>query len=127
MQIKKIILYSKNSDNKPRVINFNTGALNIITGESKSGKSALVGIIDYCLGSKSCNIYDGIIRRKTEFFSIVITFGDEDVFISRLNPDVRNKSTIDEIFVKRSYTDKELPLIEEFVPNFNTSLLKSFL
>lgn len=127
MQIKKIILYSKNSDNKPRVINFNTGALNIITGESKSGKSALVGIIDYCLGSKSCNIYDGIIRRKTEFFAIVITFGDEDVFISRLNPDVRNKSTIDEIFVKRSYTDKELPLIEEFVPNFNTSLLKSFL
>tara|TARA_R110002012_G_scaffold60274_5_gene157580 strand:- start:1115 stop:3067 length:1953 start_codon:yes stop_codon:yes gene_type:complete len=127
MQIKKIILYSQKSDNKPRVINFNTGALNIITGESKSGKSALVGIIDYCLGSKSCNIYDGIIRRKTEFFSIVITFGDEDVFISRLNPDVRNKSTIDEIFVKRSYTDKELPLIEEFVPNFNTSLLKSFL
>lgn len=127
MQIKKIILYSKNSENKPRVINFNTGALNIITGESKSGKSALVGIIDYCLGSKSCNIYDGIIRRKTEFFSIVITFGDEDVFISRLNPDVKNKSTIDEIFVKRSYTNKELPLIEEFVPNFNTSLLKSFL
>lgn len=127
MQIKKIILYSKNSENKPRVINFNTGALNIITGESKSGKSALVGIIDYCLGSKNCNIYDGIIRRKTEFFSIVITFGDEDVFISRLNPDVKNKFTIDEIFVKRSYTDKELPIIEEFVPNFNTSLIKSFL
>ena len=127
MQIKKIILYSRNSNDKPRVINFNTGKLNIITGESKSGKSALVGIIDYCLGSKSCNIYDGIIRRKTEFFAILITFGDEDVFISRLNPDVRNKSTIDEIFVKRSYSDKELPLIEEFVPNFNTSLLKSFL
>lgn len=127
MQIKKIILYSRNSNDKPRVINFNTGALNIITGESKSGKSALVGIIDYCLGSKSCNIYDGIIRRKTEFFAILITFGDEDVFISRLNPDVRNKSTIDEIFVKRSYSDKELPLIEEFVSNFNTALLKSFL
>ncbi len=127
MQIKKIILYSKKPDDEPRVINFKTGALNIITGESKSGKSALVGIIDYCLGSKSCNIYDGVIRVKTEFFAIIITFGDEDVFISRLNPDVRNKSTIDEIFVKRSYVDKELPLIEEFAPNFNTSLLKRFL
>lgn len=127
MQIKKIILYSKNSNDKPRIINFKTGALNIITGESKSGKSALVGIIDYCLGSKNCNIYEGVIRVKTEFFAIIVTFGDEDVFISRLNPDVKNKATIDEIFVKRSYTDKEMPLIEEFVPNFNTSLLKSFL
>ncbi len=127
MQIKKIILYSKNPNNAPRVINFKTGALNIITGESKSGKSALVGIIDYCLGSKSCNIYDGVIRVKTEFFAIIVSFGDEDVFISRLNPDVKNKVTIDEIFVKRSYSDVKLPLIEEFTPNFNTSLLKSFL
>ncbi|SFJ42603.1 DUF3732 domain-containing protein [Olleya namhaensis] len=127
MQIKKIILYSNNPDDEPRVINFNTGALNIITGESKSGKSALVGIIDYCLGSKKCKIYDGVIRTKTHFFAILITFGDEDVFISRLNPDVKNKGTIDEIFVKRSYVEKELPSIEEFTPNFNTSLLKSFL
>lgn len=127
MQIKKIILYNRNPDNEPRVVSFNTGALNIITGESKSGKSALVGIIDYCLGSKGCDIYDGIIRTKTEFFSIIITFGDEDVFISRLNPDVKGKSTIDEIFVKRSIKNNEIPLIEEFVPNFNTALLKSFL
>ncbi|WP_299247998.1 DUF3732 domain-containing protein [uncultured Lacinutrix sp.] len=127
MQIKKIILYSNNPDDEPRVINFNTGALNIITGESKSGKSALVGIIDYCLGSKKCKIYDGVIRTKTRFFAILITFGDEDVFISRLNPDIKNKGTIDEIFVKRSYAEKELPSIEEFTPNFNTSLLKSFL
>ncbi|MCB0382449.1 MAG: DUF3732 domain-containing protein [Psychroserpens sp.] len=127
MQIKKIILYSKNQVDEPRVINFKTGELNIITGESKSGKSALVGIIDYCLGSKSCNIYDGVIRVKTEFFAIVITFGDEDVFISRLNPDVKGKSTIDEIFVKRSFSDVELPDVGEFIPNFNTSLLKSFL
>ncbi|WP_282031083.1 DUF3732 domain-containing protein [Winogradskyella eximia] len=127
MQIKKIILYSKNNKDEPRVINFNIGALNIITGESKSGKSALVGIIEYCLGSKNCNIYDGVIRDKTSFFAIVITFGDEDVFISRLNPDVKNKLTINEIYLERSYTDRNLPLVENFQPNFNTSLLKSFL
>ena len=60
MQIQNIILY-KDAENK-RVLTFETGKVNIITGESKSGKTAIINIIDYCLGSKDCKIADGVIR-----------------------------------------------------------------
>ena len=59
MQINNIILY-KDRDHAPRILNFNTGQVNIVTGDSKSGKSAILNIVDYCLGSRSCKIPAGI-------------------------------------------------------------------
>ena len=44
--IKAIIIFNKNGEK--RVVPLEQG-VNIITGESKTGKSALVEIIDYCL------------------------------------------------------------------------------
>ena len=46
--IKSIIIFNKDGDKK--VVPLEQG-VNIITGESKTGKSALVEIIDYCLCS----------------------------------------------------------------------------
>ena len=40
MQIKNIILYNKQGD--LRTLSFELGKVNIITGESKSGKTALI-------------------------------------------------------------------------------------
>lgn len=51
MQIKNIILY-KDAERK-RILPFDLGKVNIITGESKSGKTALINIVDYCLEAKS--------------------------------------------------------------------------
>ena len=59
MQIKNIILY-KDAEHQ-RVLSFELGKVNIITGESKSGKTALINIVDYCLGSRECKIADGVI------------------------------------------------------------------
>lgn len=39
-----------------RVIPFVPDAVNIITGASGTGKSAIIDAIDYCLGSKSCGL-----------------------------------------------------------------------
>ena len=44
--IQEIILFHEDGDKKVVVL---TPGVNIITGESKTGKSALVEIIDYCL------------------------------------------------------------------------------
>lgn len=49
--IKAIIIFNKNGEK--RVVPLEQG-VNIITGESKTGKSALVEIIDYCLCSTRC-------------------------------------------------------------------------
>ena len=54
--IKAIIIFNKNGEK--RVVPLEQG-VNIITGESKTGKSALVEIIDYCLCSTRCTIPKG--------------------------------------------------------------------
>lgn len=54
--IKAIVIFSKNGEK--RVVPLRQG-VNIITGESKTGKSALVEIIDYCLCSSRCTIPKG--------------------------------------------------------------------
>ena len=45
MQIRNIILY-KDAE-RMRILPFDLGKVNIITGESKSGKTALINIVDY--------------------------------------------------------------------------------
>ena len=47
IQILEIILYGKNG--KKRVLSFSLGKVNIITGSSATGKSAIIDIVDYCL------------------------------------------------------------------------------
>ena len=52
LQLAKLILY--NQDGEVRELLFRTGALNILTGASKTGKSAIIDIVDYCTGRGEC-------------------------------------------------------------------------
>jgi hypothetical protein len=52
--ILALVLYSH--DGRRRDVNLRAGAVNIITGASHSGKSALAEIIDYCMGSSECHL-----------------------------------------------------------------------
>lgn len=71
--IQKVILYSH--DDRRSDIDFELEKVNIITGDSQTGKSALPEIIDYVLGSSECHIpsyvrrsvsWAGILWRKNE-------------------------------------------------------------
>lgn len=68
MQIKAIVLYGKNG--QKRILPFNTGEVNIITGKSKTGKSVIGDIIDYCFGGSSCNIAEGFVRECVEWYGL---------------------------------------------------------
>jgi hypothetical protein len=83
-QILNIVLYNKKGSR--RIINLNPGSLNIITGDSKTGKTALIEIIDYCLGSKECNIPEGIIRRTVTWVGLRLQVQDGQVFVARKLP-----------------------------------------
>lgn len=48
--------------------------LNIITGKSSTGKSAILEIFDYCMGSTEDTIPVGIITERAETFFIVLEF-----------------------------------------------------
>lgn len=91
MQIRELILYGYNG--KIRHLPFHLGTVNIITGKSASGKSAVGDIIDYCLGGDSCNIADGIVRENVAWYGLLLQFEDEQVFVARKNPDAGQQST----------------------------------
>jgi len=83
-QIKEIILWPKNSSYKPRRLPFSVGKINIISGASKTGKSAIIPIIDYCLGSEKCTIPVNTIRNACEWFGIIVqTTSGEKLFARR--------------------------------------------
>ena len=60
MQVRSIILY--NAAGETREVRFKRGAVNIITGRSLTGKSAIIDIIDYCLGRSAFTVPEGVIK-----------------------------------------------------------------
>lgn len=84
LQIAKVVLYSH--EGKTRELTFRAGALNILTGASKTGKSALIDIIDYCTGRGECYIAEGVIRRHVAWFAVLFQLGEAQVFVARRNP-----------------------------------------
>ncbi|WP_312133163.1 DUF3732 domain-containing protein [Empedobacter sp.] len=106
LYIKNIILYPKNKEKSPRFITFIEDKINIITGTSQKGKSAIINIIDYCLGSGDCNIPIGLIRDTTEVFALYVKINEDFYFIGRENYD-EHKSKM--YFYKES-SDKNIEL-----------------
>lgn len=83
LKIGTVMLYAKDKNYKPRFIVFDEDKINVITGYSQRGKSAIISIIDYCLGSKDCNIPIDLIRNKVDKFAIFINLNGEKIFIAR--------------------------------------------
>lgn len=80
--IKSIVIFNKNGDK--RIVPLKQG-VNIITGESKTGKSALVEIIDYCLCSTQCTIPKGKITDFSYLFTLIMVIGEQTYIIARYN------------------------------------------
>lgn len=91
MQIRELVLYGYNGE--VRHLPFELGQVNIITGRSKSGKSVVGDIIDYCLGGDSCNIADGVVRDNVAWYGLLLQFEHERVFVARKNPDKGQQTT----------------------------------
>lgn len=98
-QLKKIILWPNNIDNIPRELVFEPGMLNVITGASRTGKSAIIPIIDYCLGSSNCNIPVDVIRDSCSWFGIIAGIGTEQLLLARKTPEGNVSSS--EMYVLR--------------------------
>lgn len=123
MQIKSLFFY--NNDGLIRDLNFNLGTVNIITGESKTGKTALIDIINYCLGSDDCRISEGVIRDTVDWFSILLQFKSEQVFIARQNPNRLNLASTEKIYFSNA-DNVEIPTIQKLVNNSDINTLKDF-
>lgn len=91
MQISAIVLYGSNG--KKRILPFNVGAVNIITGKSKTGKSVIGDIIDYCMGGSSCNIAEGFVRDNVDWYALQLVHNGEHLIVARENPPRGQAST----------------------------------
>lgn len=87
LQIENIIIWPKNPEFEPQILTFKTGKLNIIYGFSQTGKSAIIPIIDYCLGSSLNKIPVGHIRNYSAWFGVVLNISGTKVLIIRENLD----------------------------------------
>lgn len=106
--LKSIILWPKKTGLRYRTVPFQDGMINVITGESGSGKSSLIHIVDYCLGSSKCSIPVGVIRNHVEWFSILVQLENSQIFLGRRNPGVHDQSG--DVFIHQA-TTIDLPTI----------------
>ncbi|WP_294248211.1 MULTISPECIES: DUF3732 domain-containing protein [Sphingomonadaceae] len=84
-QLRKLILWPR-ADEKPRELDFHPGVVNVISGASKTGKSAVIPIIDYCLASDKCAIPVGVIRENCSWFGVVIDTVEGQKLLARREP-----------------------------------------
>ena len=116
-QLEKLILWPRNDNYEPRTVIFKPGHLNLITGASKTGKSAIIPIIDYCLGSSKCAIPTGVIRDSVSWYGVVVKTGRGKLMIARKDPDDKSSSQHmfllegDEIEIPTSISEKNDNLV----------------
>jgi hypothetical protein len=84
-QILKVILWPR-TDTPPRIVEFEKGVVNVISGASKTGKSAVIPIIDYCLGADKCAIPVGVIRENCSWFGVLVETLEGQKLLARREP-----------------------------------------
>lgn len=70
-----------------RILDLKPGEVNIITGASGTGKSTLIKAIDYCLGSRKCELAAHV-RRHSVAVGVKWVLGEAQMITARLIPPV---------------------------------------
>lgn len=122
-QIRGIVLWPRNGNFEPRTLKFELGKVNIISGASRTGKSAVVPIIDYCLGSSTCSIPVNTIRKYCEWFGIVVATSQGEKLLARKEPGAQRST--DEMFLLEAEKISKIP--SRLTKNTNATAVKRLL
>lgn len=126
MKIKSLHIYS--DDGRRRDVTLHEG-LNILTGQSSTGKSALSEIIEFCMGRSTFNIPEGVIRDKVRWYAVIYRFAGEEVLIAKPAPGPSAQSS-SAVMVRRA-AEVNAPAFDELIVNDNddgvVALLSSLL
>jgi hypothetical protein len=106
-QVKEIILWPRNFTYPPRRVAFEHGKVTVISGASRTGKSAVIPIIDYCLGSTTCSIPVKTIREACEWFGLVVKTSAGERLFARREPGAQRIT--DDMFLLESAVISTLP------------------
>ncbi|WP_275100158.1 DUF3732 domain-containing protein [Sedimenticola hydrogenitrophicus] len=123
MKIRSIHIYSH--DGQRRDLQFKVDGLNVITGRSSTGKSALSEIIEYCMGRSSFNVPEGIIRDKVAWFAVIYQFEREQVMVAKPTPP-GGRASCSTTMLRRG-TKLLVPSFESLVINSNDEAVVTLL
>lgn len=123
MQIKTIVLYG--TSGQRRTIDLRLGAVNIITGQSSTGKSSIIDILDYCLGRSTFNVFEGPESDAVAWYGVVLRVGEGDVFIAKPAPRGRARSQSRAHF--EASADLTLPDADDLSANSNDEAVRLYL
>lgn len=122
-QILEIAVF--NSEGERSSVRLKPGVVNVITGGSKTGKSALIDIVDYCLGKTDYEVAHGVIRDTAVAYALLLQTEHGMVLIARPIPP-ENQQTGSDVFFSPVTVD-EIPAVDDMKPNSNVKALASFL
>ena len=83
--IRQIELWFKKNV-APKVYEFEPNKINVITGDSSTGKSSILRIIDYCLLTERSTIVEDVINQNVKWYGLAFSLNDVDYVIARKNP-----------------------------------------
>ena len=113
-----------NKSGRRRDVEFRLGALNILTGKSKTGKSAILDIVEYCLGRNAVTIPTGVISDRASWYYVIVQFSNERVLICRPNPE---GASTNRAMVRTGGLEVTAPMFEELEVNADTEVVKDAL
>ena len=83
--IKKIRLWFNNHP-EPKDYEFRPNKVNVVTGDSSTGKSSILRIIDYCLMSRESTIVDDVINNNVSWYGLSFHLNGRDYVVARKSP-----------------------------------------
>ena len=95
--LRSVTIYSMRGEH--RTITFRSSGLNVLTGQSMTGKSSVIDMIDYCFGRSECFVADGVIRQHVSWFGVEIENNGDVLFVGRRNPGPGKRTSAD-IFLR---------------------------
>ncbi|MEU0088359.1 DUF3732 domain-containing protein [Streptomyces sp. NPDC006274] len=122
MHLLALALYHRDGRQAPRTITFKPGALNILTGESETGKSAVLDIIEYCMGRQHISLPEGVITQTVGWYALLVQIGSTRLLLGRPRP--AGASTNKAMLIIGDHT-LELPAGDRMRANTDTDALRA--
>ena len=97
-------------DDNVHAVTFGPG-VNVVTGKSSTGKSALIEIFDFCFGSSEFTIPEGVITKYANIYFTVIQMHETNLILARRRDDKK-------AFIKVEHDDNIIKSIETFTDSY---------
>ncbi|MEW1861782.1 DUF3732 domain-containing protein [Streptomyces sp. NPDC088194] len=106
-QIASVTVYGRGAD-QVRTLSLRPGELNIVTGDSRTGKTSIWTIVDYCLGSTDYPVRAGVVRDYVAVYAVTLLRDGQQVFVARPAPET-GSTTAPRLHVAFQSADTAVP------------------